>query len=292
MAKAKEEKMKKQNFIFMGLLALAAFSLLGLDQSSQATLKTYVPYDALWVGENVASFDWNDDNLDITDAKKLGKTKLWQWSDVLKQVDFTRKKENSTFEVNSADFETIVRNNVFTFTKVSVDGAWRSEVWDFSLKTSDESWQDLPSPMVLYRILSDTTNKNSRQVFVDIIKKVLKDPATKAAWEKKLAEFDESKLWRDYVDDLHYMRSLSYEQAVQKALDKIIAEMQSTDFSLKVMPEGKYWSLVRVVNDVIEFVYDDSLLRIHSTCYKIGQQNTQILLGYIQEIKADFLKKS
>ena len=165
MANAKEEKIKKQNFIFMGLLALAAFNLLGLEQSAQATLKTYVPYDALWVGENVASFDWDDDNLDIYDVNKLGKTKLWQWSDVLKQVDFTRKKENSTFEINSADFETIVRNNVFTLTRLSLDGEWRSEIWDFNLQTNEESWLDFPSPMVLYRLLSDATNKSSRQAF-------------------------------------------------------------------------------------------------------------------------------
>ena len=282
----------KARWLYLAMLiTISLFCLMGLTNSQQQRLSVKVPKGPFDLPQGLAAWDWK-----TKDVSKLGEVHILDWDSVVKSAE-GRVDKDSEYYLDQSEFEHLVRNNVFQFSRLGICTVMYLSVWDYSLMVGYRRWIEKPDAFTLAKILTDPKQDAAREEFMASALRVMKEPQTKVMWGKQRDSYcnmirndwgisSKDPEWIDY----NRMLNADYESSMQMAFNSLIRVMNGTDFSLKVIPSGYSWELVRVINKFFDWVSDDSPLRIQSACYRMGPDATRKMIGYVERARDGFLK--
>jgi len=284
--------MKRHTVFSLMFVLLTALFLFGFSQSQQGVLSSNALRSPYWVGEDIPNWDWDSDKL-----ADLGDVAIRDWDSILKEVN-AGPGEDEEYRINLRSFESLVRDNIFTFSRLGTCQIWNPSMWDVIVNIDDPNWSGFPTSNVLRSILMDDAQQKTRDAFLAKTVEIFRDPATKKLWDKQRQDFWESMeiaseedIYPDYRDDFRRMQNTGYEVAMQAALDNLIKHMETTDYTLKVLPASGVWQLIRISGEVFQAVWDESPLKINSACYRMGKAATGKLVTYVKELRRQYALK-
>ncbi len=284
--------MIKSYTLLLAALLLCAMALFGFSSSHQDTLKSPMPLSRYYVSDSTPHWNWSSFKL-----ADLGEVKIVDWSSVVQSVQ-TDASETGGYSLQLDQFDTLVRNNVWHFTRLGTCETWLPSMWDVNTALPGQDWDPLPNSWMLRSILLDDTQKQARAAFIARTVQLLKDPAIISLWEKQRQQMwtdwevtTAEDVYTDYRADYQAMLSTAYEPAMRAALDALIAFMESTDYSLKVIPAYGMWETVQVVGEVFQVLTDESPFKIRSICFRMGKEATAKLISAVKEVRKQFVAK-
>lgn len=273
----------KTNWTLYLILGLSIFCLMGISNSQQAKLSMKVPYEAFKLPSGIPSWDWETD-----DTKNLGSVRIRNWDEVMRMAEENTDAKHE-YQIDIKEFETILLNNIFLFTRVGLTQDFSPSVWDIDFSTGYRRYLYQPDAFTLAKILTDSKQDAAREAFVNAAIRIVKDPKTKASWEAQRQRFTQEMIdiwevepghwaWQDY----QRMKNIDYDSSITMAFNEILKQMKNVDFALKVIPDGWNWRIVRVINTYFETVLDDSPFKLQSACFRMGPEATEKLMSYIE----------
>ncbi len=284
--------MKARWLFYLALITFSIFCLMGLTNSQQTRLSVMVSDNPFYLmARDLPSWDWG-----TNDVSNLGKVPILEWATVLKTVDNSSGKDKEYF-ITQEEFETIVRNNVFLFSRLGLCTNTYLSIWDLNTSMGYKRWLEIPHSYIVAKLLTDSKQDAIREEFMNAAMRILKEPKTKTLWAQQRDSFCQTMIdeWQITPEDeawIDYQRMLNtdYDSSMQLAFNNLIRVMNGTDFSLKVIPSYGALHLVRVINQFFEYVRDDSPMQIHSACYRMGPDATRKMIGYIERARDGLLK--
>ena len=266
------------------LLGLCLFCLMGVTKSKQIKLSVNVPLGEVFkLPEGTICGDWYSN-----DIEDLGYAEIVDWDEVMRMVENSGGAKAEYF-ITLDEFETLLRNNIFLFTRIGIYEDFEPDYWYLNCKIGYGRELQYPNAYTMAKILTDSRQESTREAFVKAAIQILKDPKTKAAWEQQRSEFCQRMVrtweveegewgWTDY----QRAKNVDYQSALFMGMNEMLRYMKTTDFEAKVLPDGYHWKIVRVINTYFEHVYDSSPFRLQSACFRMGPDATQKLIGYME----------
>lgn len=275
--------MKRNWFLHLMLLGMSLFCLMGLTNSYQPNLSVTIPVGVFEPPAGIAKWDWVTNNTEM-----LGDVRIRNWSEMAEMAGRSAG-EKVNYVIYLDEFETLLRNNIFLFTRIGIYDDNVPSFRHMNFKAGHNRYLYQPDAFTLAKILTDSNQDATREAFVSAAIRAIKDPKTKQAWEKQRQEFCRNMPgssrgdmrgwgWSDY----NRAQSIDYETSISLAFNEVLRLMRATDFSLKVVPTRYHWIIVRVINNFFEAVDDRSPFMLQSACYRMGPEATQKLIGYVE----------
>jgi hypothetical protein len=274
---------KRNIFLRLMLLGLCVFCLMGVSKSGPARLSVKVPLEVFKIPEGTFCWDWESNEID-----DLGYVEIIEWDKVIEMMD---KSTDPRYDywITLEEFETLLRNNIFLFTRIGLHRDFMPDIWDLDCSVGYGRELQHPNAYTLAKILTDSRQEAAREAFVKAGMRSLKDPKTKAAWEAQRQAFCDRLVrvweveegewgWTDY----QCAKNVDYETALAITISDMLTIMKNTDFTAKVLPDEYSWRIVRVINTYFETFYDHSPFRLQAACFRMGPEATQKLIGYVE----------
>jgi len=284
------EKMKARWLVFLALAAVSMVCLMGVS-ASQQRLSVKVPAKPFEVGEDLPRWNW-----ETFDISLLEGVRIQDWNSVKRAAE-TRPDKDLEYYIDQSELVHLVRNNVFQFSRLGLCTTMQLSFWEYNTSIGYRRWIDRPDAFTLALMLTDAKQDAAREEFAATALRVLNDPQTKLRWNEQRDSFcammrDDWNIGPKDPDWVDYNRMLNatYESSMPLAFNALIRIMNATDYSLKVIPDGYYWQMVRVINNFFDYVYDESPMKIQSACYRMGPDATRKLIGYVERARDGFLK--
>ena len=273
--------MKRIWILYVMLLILCLFSLMGSSKSRDVKLSASVPLGVYKVPDDIPNCSCGED--DDTDGMCA-----MEWDEVMRSIDETTTERNEYY-ISLSEFETLLRNDIFLLTRIGIYDDYKPSFWDVDYSIGHSRTLKHPNAYALAKILTDSKQHSKREAFVKAAIRILKDPKTKTAWNQQREEFCIFMTrgyrvsagewgWFDYQRALN----IDYDSAISMSITELLNYMKCVDFSAKVMPEGNQWKIARVINTYYEFLTDNSPFGIQSACYRMGPDATQKLISYLE----------
>lgn len=281
--------MKKKWLSYAVLIALSLVCLIGLTTSEHLRLGVRVPRNPFIIGDNVARWDRITYNTSYLDD-----VQVLDWDTVLRGVE-NRIGPKEDYFLEMREMENLVRNNLFSFSRLGICTNWNVDLCDFDLEIGYKRSLGSPDAFTLAKLLTDASQEEVRKEFLKRTVQIMQEPASRQLWSQQRDVFVEN--WHEWVMergsqewqiDYYRMLNADYDSSMQLAYNNLIRYMNATDFSLKVIPGNTTWRLVRLINNFFELVTDDTPMKISSICYRIGPEATEKLIGYVKQARDDF----
>lgn len=281
--------MKKKLIGYLVLFALCLVCLIGLTTSEHLRLVARVPRSPFKIGNDVSRWDWVTYNTNYLDD-----VQILDWESVLREAE-TSSSPKEDYYLELWEMENLVRNNLFNFSRLGICTNWNVNIGDFDWEATYKRYLNSPDAFTLAKMLTNPTQEGIRREFLKRAVQIMREPSSKQLWSKQreiyLTRWNESVMKhgsQEWKIDYFRMLNADYESSMQLAFNNLIRYMNSTDFSLKVIPGNTTWLLVRLINNFFELVRDDTPLKISSICYRMGPEATEKLIGYVKQARDDF----
>lgn len=278
--------MKKNVFVVCCVFLIFGLFLFGFSKSQQTSLTTTAVYYPFWLGYDFPGWDWESDKI-----ADLDEVRIRDWEGILKDIP-TSGIDPEEFVMEMSSFEKLVQDNIFSFSRLGTCNAWHPTWWDVVVNLKDNEWDGFPSSNILRSILLDESQKKTREAFTTRCMEIFKDPNTKKLWEAQRTKFWEDNeiysvddIYDLYTEDYNKMLNTGYDAAMLAALDNVIKYMESTNYSLKVLPASGLWQLIQVTGEVFQVVWDETPFKVQSICYRMGKTATSNLLVHVKELR-------
>lgn len=288
---------KGSSLIKPGLAVLLLLSCLGLTQSNFQVFSLSVP-DYPWPWNEYPTSDYSLWDYDAPLAE-LGENNLYSWQSI---TDFAEANTEDIQQL-SYDWEmirTFAERNVFALTIPGSTENWKLTFWDLDLYLDDDYESLLPRPnaLAIKRMLLDKGNEKVKQQVLKLLVSLLKDDATKARWESAKAEFIE---FNNYalegdeearIDAFNAICNSTYEKAVISSIDYYLYVLGQVKHDNKAMlSKHRNWIITEVAGEYCNFLNDITAYKFYSMVYRMGPEASKQLQSYLQQAKAELLKK-
>ncbi len=264
-------------------MGVAVFCLLGVSKSNPIISVTG-PDKPMELGKEVQYYDWESE-----DARYLGGVKIISWNELNRAIENSSKPRHE-FYMDWLDTQTLLRNNLFWFTRLGINKQWFPSYWELDFESGSARNLNFLRSYHLRKILTDSNLESTREDFFNRAVAFINSPEAENAWYTHKASLLHTYAnWKDdeyLADDYRRIENATYKASMRSALDILIKNIDIADYEMKVMPVNDgWWMPVRVINNIIEFIDDTSPMRVQFACYRLGRPASRVVREYARRMK-------
>lgn len=270
--------MNRNRLAVVMLIIVSVIFLVGLTGST-LSISGYAPNEPLNLKEQLSYFDWRS-----YDARDLGPVKTFTWAELMKLVE-AKSRPTEQFHIYWEDARDLLENNLFWFTRMGINKKWFPGYFELDMETKSQRDMYYIGSYHIRMLLTDSTLESTRNEFFTNAVNYLNSPEAENAWYTHKSWLLEQ--YRDMKDDPYfapeYLRitNATYKASLRTALDTMIKNIETAEFNHKVLPSGYgWWEVVQITDNVIEFIQDESPMRIKFACWRLGRDASMKLRDY------------